>query len=186
MVQSPGRPFEADGAGIATRARLVLVRHSATDMTDDGRLQGPEDDSCSSLGEVQAHKVGEFLMDMKLDAVLTTPMQRGYYTGTVIAKCQGLAWDRSPVVQVLPELVNFDAGSFKGKTVKEVCCSVTHTVIVFPRRSQTFSPLLTQVPVQNSVYTSLGPIWLLMDEYFFEVVQYTHCLLQIESKMHEC
>lgn len=120
LNQSPGRPFEADGAGVASSGRLILIRHAATHATEDGLLPGTTDDRCSALGEVQAHKAAEFLMDVRLDTLLASPMQRAVYTSGVVAKCQGLAWDRSPVVQQLPELMNMDLGSFSRQPVRQV------------------------------------------------------------------
>lgn len=66
LLQSPGRPYQPDGAGRQAKARIVLVRHAATDSTVDGILLGMSDEKLSSLGTVQAGKAAEFLMDMKV------------------------------------------------------------------------------------------------------------------------
>jgi hypothetical protein len=44
----------------------VLIRHAATDADAKGLLLGSRDEPLSGLGNVQAGKVAEFLLDMKV------------------------------------------------------------------------------------------------------------------------
>jgi broad specificity phosphatase PhoE len=44
----------------------VLVRHAATEADSRGLLLGSRDEPLSGLGSVQAGKVAEFLLDMKV------------------------------------------------------------------------------------------------------------------------
>jgi broad specificity phosphatase PhoE len=48
----------------------VLIRHAATDADAKGLLLGSRDEPLSGLGNVQAGKVAEFLLDMKVGCVL--------------------------------------------------------------------------------------------------------------------
>lgn len=66
VVQSPGRPYAADAGGRPPCGRLILVRHAATDADSRGLLLGSRDEPLSGLGNVQAGKVAEFLLDMKV------------------------------------------------------------------------------------------------------------------------
>lgn len=119
-LQSPGRPFEADTAKTPPCARIVLVRHAATEQTEAGVLMGTQDRACSSLGQVQAHKAGEFLMDMRVRELRVSPLDRAQYTGGVIAACQSVAWGEALGVLVVPELSAFHFGSLEGTTVSQV------------------------------------------------------------------
>jgi bisphosphoglycerate-dependent phosphoglycerate mutase len=47
----------------------VLIRHAATDADAKGLLLGSRDEPLSGLGNVQAGKVAEFLLDMKVGCV---------------------------------------------------------------------------------------------------------------------
>jgi broad specificity phosphatase PhoE len=48
---------------------LVLIRHAATDADAKGLLLGSRDEPLSGAGNVQAGKVAEFLLDMKVGSV---------------------------------------------------------------------------------------------------------------------
>ncbi len=43
-----------------------MIRHGATYSTEDGLLLGRKDEALTPLGEVQANKTAELLMDMKV------------------------------------------------------------------------------------------------------------------------
>ena len=47
-------------------ARIVMIRHGATYSAEDGLLLGRKDEALTPLGEVQANKTAELLMDMKV------------------------------------------------------------------------------------------------------------------------
>ena len=66
-LQSPGPPFTPeDSSGPKPTARIVMIRHGATYSTEDGLLLGRKDEALTPLGEVQANKTAELLMDMKV------------------------------------------------------------------------------------------------------------------------
>jgi broad specificity phosphatase PhoE len=71
LVQSPGRPYQPDNAGRQSKGRLVLVRHSATEGSENQVLLGSRDEALSGLGTVHASKTAEFLLDMKVRRIAT-------------------------------------------------------------------------------------------------------------------
>lgn len=120
-VQSPGRQFLIDVPGEVPRKRIVLVRHAATVSSEETRLHRTTDEPCSSLGEVQAVKVAEFLMDACIENLFVSPAERAVYTAAAIAKCQSLVGDRAPRLQIVEELRNIEVGSYSGRLASEVC-----------------------------------------------------------------
>lgn len=89
-----------DAPGASRRARVVLLRNAATASSEADLLQSSGDEPCSSLGDVQAVKAGEFLMDTRIDALLVAPAERCIHTAGAVAKCQSLTGDRAPLSQV--------------------------------------------------------------------------------------
>lgn len=119
-VQSPGRQFLVDKPGELPQKRIVLVRHAATASSEETRLHRDMDEPCSSLGEVQAMKVAEFLMDASIENLFVSPAERAVYTAAAIAKCQSLTGDRAPRLQVIDDLRNIEVGSYSGRLASEV------------------------------------------------------------------
>jgi broad specificity phosphatase PhoE len=105
--------------GAARRKRVILVRHAATVTSEENRLPGDKDEPCSPLGEVQAVKVGEFLMDSVIDSLMASPAERAVVTASQIAKCQSLTGDRAPRLQMLDELADIAVGAFSGREASE-------------------------------------------------------------------
>ena len=97
-VQSPSSQVLA--ADSPKLKRIVLVRHAATVSSEDSRLHTTDDEPCSVLGEVQAMKAAEFLMDTPIDNLLVSPAERAVFTAAAIAKCQSLQHNRAPRLQV--------------------------------------------------------------------------------------
>lgn len=70
MMQSPGPPFVPDEIGKGVKARIVFVRHGATNSSEDQLLMGMKDEELSTLGEMQNAKTAELIMDIKVPAGL--------------------------------------------------------------------------------------------------------------------
>jgi broad specificity phosphatase PhoE len=50
-------------------SRVIVVRHAATEGSADGLLLGSRDEALSAAGVVQAGKVAEVMMDVKVRGV---------------------------------------------------------------------------------------------------------------------
>lgn len=72
--------------------------------------------------QVQAVKVGEFLMDAHIDSLIVSPAERAVFTASQIAKCQSLTGDRAPRLQLVDELADITVGAFSGRLASEVRC----------------------------------------------------------------
>ena len=60
-VQMPGPPYSADRVG----GRIVMVRCGETQNSGHGKLLGTRDEELTILGDVQAQKAAELLMDLQ-------------------------------------------------------------------------------------------------------------------------
>ena len=64
-MQTPGPPFIPDEVGVGVKARIIFVQHGATMSSEDNLLMGNKDEDLTTLGEMQANKVAELIMDLK-------------------------------------------------------------------------------------------------------------------------
>ena len=71
VLQTPGPPFLPDEVGVKVKARITFVQHGATLSSEDNLLMGLRDEALSTLGEMQANKAAELLMDLKV--ITTSP-----------------------------------------------------------------------------------------------------------------
>jgi len=103
---------------------VIIIRHAATEGSADGLLLGSSDEPLSALGTVQAGKVAELMMDLGVDALLTSPARRCTATAELIAGLQGApryggsaASSRTGLARVLmlQELRNLDVGLWEGQ-----------------------------------------------------------------------
>ena len=66
IVQTPGPPFIPDEVGKGVKGRIIFVQHGATMSSEDNLLMGKKDEDMTTLGEMQATKVAELIMDLKV------------------------------------------------------------------------------------------------------------------------
>ena len=92
--------------------RLVLVRHGATEWSQNGRHTSHTDLPLLTSGVTRARALAPVLGAMHFARVLSSPLQRARRTA-------GLAGfgDR---VEVLPALTEWDYGHYEGKTSQEI------------------------------------------------------------------
>jgi probable phosphoglycerate mutase len=87
---------------------IWLLRHGATEWTDEGRHTGREDVSLSDAGREQAKHAGDLLAPRSFEHVLVSPQSRAVET------CQLAGFgDRS---ETSVELVEWDYGEYEGLT----------------------------------------------------------------------
>lgn len=75
-------------------------------------MSGLGDEEISALGEVQVSKSAEALLDVPVARVMCSPRQRCVDTAMRVAKLQLLGTGVQPEVEELPELDNFNPGSW--------------------------------------------------------------------------
>lgn len=94
--------------------RLFLVRHGATNATEEGRFSGSSGADLSDQGRLQAARLGERLAPEKLAAVYASPLSRALDTAHVIARHCGLP------VETREALREIGHGHWEGKTREDV------------------------------------------------------------------
>jgi probable phosphoglycerate mutase len=99
----------------ARTTTLLLVRHGQSTWNAAGRWQGHADPPLSALGQEQARQAGARLAsDGRVDAVVTSDLQRAHRTATLVAGVLGL----DPVVD--ERVRERDAGEWAGLTRDEI------------------------------------------------------------------
>ena len=90
--------------------RLLLVRHAATTMIEEGRFSGDTGVELSETGREQAARLAERLEPLEIDAVYSSPLSRARDTAHILA-----APHRLEVVEN-PELREISSGHWVGLT----------------------------------------------------------------------
>src|SRR5687768_556148 len=70
--------------------RLFLVRHGATDATEEGRFSGSTGAELSTHGRWQAARLGERLAQQNVTHIYSSPLSRALDTAGIIAGYCGL------------------------------------------------------------------------------------------------
>jgi 2,3-bisphosphoglycerate-dependent phosphoglycerate mutase len=75
---------------------LFLFRHGETDWNRQGRLQGHTDTELNATGLAQAAALAERLRPHRLDAVVSSDLDRAWTTGRIVADELGVPLIREP------------------------------------------------------------------------------------------
>jgi len=100
-LAAPSRPF-------------LCLRHGVTDWNLQGRFQGRTDVPLNDEGVAQARAAAQRLQNVSLDIVVSSPLARAVASAEIIA-----ADSRKPV-NIEPELIECDFGSFEGRPIGDV------------------------------------------------------------------
>jgi broad specificity phosphatase PhoE len=92
-------------------ARMVLLRHGATEWSQSGQHTGRTDIPLLELGRAQAEAAGELLRGMVFVQVFTSPLERARNT------CSLAGFEGDPE----PDLVEWDYGAYEGQTTAQIC-----------------------------------------------------------------
>lgn len=94
--------------------RLFLVRHGATDATEEGRFSGATGAELSEQGRWQAGRLGERLRQQPIAAIYSSPLSRALDTARLV----GERCDLEPIVR--EELREINHGHWEGLLRDEV------------------------------------------------------------------
>lgn len=94
--------------------RLLLVRHGEVEANRSFRYLGRRDDALTNRGREQAKAVSATLEQLKIDAVVASPLRRAFETAEIIAARAGIT------VKVDDRLVELDFGDWDGRSRAEV------------------------------------------------------------------
>ncbi len=105
-------PHRASPAGATDRARLVVVRHGATDWSRSGRHTGRTELPLLDDGLIEAEELGRRLAGHVFTAVLTSPLRRARET------CEIAGFGSQ--AEVCEDLREWDYGEYEGRTTDEI------------------------------------------------------------------
>jgi broad specificity phosphatase PhoE len=115
--------------------RLFLVRHGATNATEEGRFSGSSGADLSDQGRLQAARLGERLAPERLAAVYASPLARALDTAHVVARHCGLP------VETREGLREIGHGHWEGMTREEVEQEHAEEYAAWEADPFTFAPL---------------------------------------------
>lgn len=121
-VAAPAPPRTGWEPPAGPPTRLVLVRHGATDRTEQHRYAGRADIPLSPAGQEQAAVLAARVARLvpTMAAVVSSPLSRCTATATAIAASAGSAGAGEPPVVVEPDLIECDFGEWEGRTLAEI------------------------------------------------------------------
>lgn len=77
--------FSSEDGDIAVPTRIYLIRHGATQLTEEDRFAGSSDVTLSDEGRRQIASLAERLKNEELDAIYTSPLIRTVETARILA-----------------------------------------------------------------------------------------------------
>jgi broad specificity phosphatase PhoE len=92
-------------------SRMVLLRHGATEWSQNGQHTGRTDIPLLDLGREQAKAAGDLLRGMTFAQVFTSPLRRASTT------CALAGFEGHPE----PDLMEWDYGAYEGQTTAQIC-----------------------------------------------------------------
>jgi broad specificity phosphatase PhoE len=92
----------------------MLVRHGETEWNAREIFRGRRDVGLNEMGVKQAELLGDYLRDLKVEAIYSSPLKRALDTAKSIARHHGLD------VKVAPGLIDFNYGAWEGLTHQDV------------------------------------------------------------------
>jgi phosphoserine phosphatase len=93
---------------------IILARHGETEWNVGEIYRGRADVGLDEVGIKQAELLGEYLSNIKLEAIYSSPLRRASDTAGIIARYQGVG------VQIADGLIDFDYGKWQGLSEGEV------------------------------------------------------------------
>lgn len=114
--------------------RLFLVRHGATDATEEGRFSGSTGAELSQQGRWQAARLGERLAEQPIAAIYSSPLSRALETARIIAGHCRL----EPIIR--DGLREIGHGRWEGLTRDEVELRFTDEYAAWEADPFTFAP----------------------------------------------
>lgn len=95
-------------------AEIILVRHGETEWNVEEVYRGRIDINLDEAGVRQAELLGEYLSNLELDAIYSSPLRRALDTANIIAQYQKVG------IQVTNGLIDFNYGEWQGLPEREV------------------------------------------------------------------
>ena len=94
--------------------KIILVRHGETEWNVAETFRGRIDIELNETGIKQAELLAEYLSDVKIETIYSSPLKRALKTAELIANYHQLE------VKIAPGLIDFDYGKWQGLPHQEV------------------------------------------------------------------
>ena len=140
---------------------IYLIRHGQDVDNADKILNGRRDGTLTPLGKRQAREVAKKLINEKIEAIYSSPLNRAYETALIIAKELGLK-----DVKIDVDLIEREFGVLTGKPVadipkyaKEVVVSDGVNYFIEADGAETFPELLGRAARVLKRITDKHPRW---------------------------
>jgi broad specificity phosphatase PhoE len=95
-------------------AEIILARHGETQWNVEEVFRGRLDVELNENGTKQAELLAEYLSNLKIEGIYSSPLKRALKTAEVISSHHGLE------VKIAPGLIDFDYGKWQGLPHQEV------------------------------------------------------------------
>lgn len=94
---------------------ILLVRHATNDYLNEGRLAGRTPGvHINARGQQEADEMARRTAHLPIEAIYSSPLERAVDTANALAHCHHLP------VQLVPELIEGEAGEWTGRKINEV------------------------------------------------------------------
>ena len=93
---------------------IILARHGETEWNVGEIFRGRIDIELNETGIKQAELLAEYLSDVEIDAIYSSPLKRALRTAEVIASHHKLE------VEIAPGIIDLDFGQWQGLSLQEV------------------------------------------------------------------
>ena len=95
-------------------SQIIVIRHGETQWNRGEIFRGRHDIGLNKSGIRQAESLGNYLAELKLEAIYTSPLKRARDTADSVARNQGLN------IRIAPELIDLDYGAWEGQSHQAV------------------------------------------------------------------
>jgi broad specificity phosphatase PhoE len=93
---------------------IILARHGETEWNVEEVFRGRIDVGLDETGVKQAQLLGEYLSQVKIEAIYASPLKRALKTAEAVARYHQLE------IKVTPALIDFNFGQWQGLSVSAV------------------------------------------------------------------
>lgn len=114
---------------------ILLTRHGETHWNTVRRIQGHLDSPLTEFGEKQARWLGERLIEVPIDVIYSSPLQRAYSTAKIIANQRNI-----PII-LCEELKEISLGSWEGLLLEEVDAKEPEQNYYFWNEPEKYKPI---------------------------------------------
>ena len=94
--------------------KLIMVRHGESQANVKGIYSGWTDYDLTERGKEQAEKAGEYLKNINIDKIYSSPIKRALKTAQIISS------QINKDIKIIDDLKEINFGIFDGKTHKEI------------------------------------------------------------------